>query len=163
MSELKVHKSYNRWIDEEMPTPNDDLICNEFYLKSEADKVIANKDYEIKELKNSITKLLGMDIEQVMKEVIQKTLIYGDGFVPVEHAMKLVADLRHHKAVLRHHKYRRCLAMAMWCESEMWNIRNTPLCEMFYHEVWQHDDEFWQRWYQRWQELAEKFKDKETK
>ena len=41
MSELKAHKAYNRWIDEEMPTPNDDLICNEVYLKSEADKVIA--------------------------------------------------------------------------------------------------------------------------
>ena len=41
MSELKVHKAYNRWIDEEMPTPNDDLICNEVYLKYEADKVIA--------------------------------------------------------------------------------------------------------------------------
>ena len=48
MSELKVHKAYNRWIDEEMPTPNDDLICNEVYLKSEADKVIAElkADYE---------------------------------------------------------------------------------------------------------------------
>ena len=41
MSELKAHKAYNRWIDEEMPTPNDYLICNEVYLKSEADKVIA--------------------------------------------------------------------------------------------------------------------------
>ena len=41
MSELKAHKAYNRWIDEKMPTPNDDLICNEVYLKSEADKVIA--------------------------------------------------------------------------------------------------------------------------
>ncbi len=46
MSELKVHKAYNRWIDEEMPTPNDDLICNEVYLKSEADKVIAHHKYK---------------------------------------------------------------------------------------------------------------------
>ena len=49
MSELKVHKAYNRWIDEEMPTPNDDLICNEFYLKSEADKVIAELKSALKE------------------------------------------------------------------------------------------------------------------
>ena len=41
MSELKAHKAYNRWIDEEMPTPNDDLICYEVYLKYESDKVIA--------------------------------------------------------------------------------------------------------------------------
>ena len=33
-----------------IPTPNDDLICNEFYLKYEADKVIAEKDAEIAEL-----------------------------------------------------------------------------------------------------------------
>lgn len=39
--ELKVHKAYNRWIDEEMPTPNDDLICNEVYLKDEVDAAIA--------------------------------------------------------------------------------------------------------------------------
>lgn len=50
MIELKVHKAYNRWIDEKCPTPNDDLICNEFYLKYEADKVIAEKDAEIAEL-----------------------------------------------------------------------------------------------------------------
>ena len=29
-----------------MPTPNDDLICNEVYLKSEADKVIALNKYK---------------------------------------------------------------------------------------------------------------------
>lgn len=51
MSELKVHKAYNRWIDEEMPTPNDDLICNEFYLKSEADTAIAKLNAENKKLK----------------------------------------------------------------------------------------------------------------
>ena len=38
---LKAHKAYNRWIDEEMPTPNDDLICNEVYLKNEVDAAIA--------------------------------------------------------------------------------------------------------------------------
>ena len=47
MSELKVHKAYNRWIDEDMPTPNDDLICNEFYLKYEADKVIAELQKQV--------------------------------------------------------------------------------------------------------------------
>ena len=46
MSELKVHKAYNRWLDEEMPTPNDDLICNDVYLKYEADKVIARHKYK---------------------------------------------------------------------------------------------------------------------
>ncbi len=64
MSELKVHKAYNRWLDEEMPTPNDDLICNEFYLKSEADKVIA-------ELEESHKKEVGqllMEIAELKEE-----------------------------------------------------------------------------------------------
>ena len=90
MSELKVHKAYNRWIDEEMPTPNDDLICNEVYLKSEADKVIA------------------------------------------------------------HHKRKRCVAMARWCESEnytaCWYHENSERCK------------WTEKWHRRWLELAEKLK-----
>ena len=39
--ELKSHNAYNRWIDEGWPTPNDDLICCEYYLKSEVDEAIA--------------------------------------------------------------------------------------------------------------------------
>lgn len=59
MSELKAHKAYNRWIDEEMPTPNDDLICNEVYLKSEADKVIADLEESHK-----------MEVEQLLMEIV---------------------------------------------------------------------------------------------
>lgn len=49
--ELKVHKAYNRWIDEEMPTPNDDLICNEVYLKSEVDTAIAELNAKLEDAK----------------------------------------------------------------------------------------------------------------
>lgn len=49
--ELKVHKAYNRWIDEEMPTPNDDLICNEVYLKDEVDAVIAELKQKLEDAK----------------------------------------------------------------------------------------------------------------
>ena len=59
MSELKVHKAYNRWLDEEMPTPNDDLICNEVYLKSEADKFIADLEESHK-----------MEVEQLLMEIV---------------------------------------------------------------------------------------------
>ena len=61
--------------------------------------------------------------------------------------------------VIAHYKYKRCLAMAKWCESKVYHIRRTPLCDMDEHEGWQHDDEFWQRWRNRWLELAEKFKE----
>ena len=49
--ELKVHKAYNRWLDEEMPTPNDDLICNEVYLKSEVDAAIAELKAKLEDAK----------------------------------------------------------------------------------------------------------------
>lgn len=51
MNELKVHKAYNRWIDEEMPTPNDDLICNEVYLKDEVDAAIAELKQKLEDAK----------------------------------------------------------------------------------------------------------------
>ena len=53
MNELKVHKAYNRWIDEEMPTPNDDLICNEIYLKDEVDAAIAELKQKLEDAKAS--------------------------------------------------------------------------------------------------------------
>ena len=49
--ELKVHKAYNRWIDEEMPTHNDDLICNEVYLKDEVDAAIAELKQNLEDAK----------------------------------------------------------------------------------------------------------------
>ena len=103
----------------------------EFCLKYEVDKVIAEKDAEIVELK---------------KQVHDYTL----GLFVIQATAEKEA---------RHHKYKRCEAMARWCEAKMYNIRRKPLCDMDDHEGWQHDDEFWQRWHKRWLKLAEKFKD----
>ena len=60
---------------------------------------------------------------------------------------------------LRRHKYKRCLAMARWCESKVYHIRRTPLCDMSEHEYWQYENDFWQRWQKRWLEIAEQFKE----
>jgi hypothetical protein len=57
------------------------------------------------------------------------------------------------------HKYKRCVAMAMWCDAEVYHIMRTPLCDMSEHEYWQYENDFWQRWRERWLELAEKFKE----
>lgn len=50
----------------------------------------------------------------------------------------------------RHHKYKRCLAMAKWCESEnytaCWYHENSERCE------------WTEKWHKRWLKLAEKFK-----
>lgn len=52
---------------------------------------------------------------------------------------------------LRHNKYKRCLAMAMWC-SNKWADIATP----YVKSVW------YRKWQLRWLELAEKFKDKKV-
>ena len=69
-------------------------------LKSEVDNVIAEKDKMIADLKDSVRealesarKLLNAKTEQVMDEVFQKCLIYGEGFVPVKHAASLAAEI----------------------------------------------------------------------
>ena len=53
--------------------------------------------------------------------------------------------------VIARHKYKRCLAMAKWCESEnytaCWYHENSERCE------------WTEKWENRWLELAEKFKE----
>lgn len=153
MIELKAHRFITT--DELFHEANAGAL---YYDKSEADNVIANKDYEIKELKKSIGKLLKMDIEQVMNEVIQNTLIYGDSFVPVEHAMRLVAELRHNK-------YKRCLAMAKWCynQREIYE-RDSYNWELEYDakDALRNKANIMRKWRKRWLEIAEKFKTNST-
>ena len=138
MSELNVYHHELR--------PNE---YAEFYLKYEADKVLADLEESHK-----------MEVEQLLMEIVKLKGDYKEACGRLQTA-NLIKDEQ--LAAARHQKCKRCLAMAKWCEAEMWKIRNTPLCEMFAHEVWQHDDEFWQRWHSRWLDLAYKFKDKEAK
>jgi hypothetical protein len=50
---------------------------------------------------------------------------------------------------LRHHKYKRCLAMSMWCRR---NRLHASVCGPV------EKIDFWEKWRKRWLELAEKFK-----
>jgi hypothetical protein len=53
---------------------------------------------------------------------------------------------------LRHNKYKRCLAMAMRCHKEsLWWYSKGYGFEKY--------DKFWEKWENRWLELAEKFKE----
>ena len=56
----------------------------------------------------------------------------------------------------RHHKYKRCLAMAKWCDEVMMS------CELrgyTVHRIWANKHQWAMRWKYRWLELAEKFKE----
>lgn len=110
------------------------------YKKSEVDKVIENKDKEIASLKDSIGKLLKAETEQVIDEVLQRCIIYGEGFVPVEHAMRLVAELRHQK-------YKRCLDKAKYWVA------------VFYQSVDDRHRRSAEKHHYEWLELAKQFKE----
>ena len=67
--------------------------------------------------------------------------------------------------VIAHHKYKRCLAMARWCES-----RSNKLFEdtLYVRDMGLEPSdeltfklEFFRKWYKRWLKLAEKFKEAE--
>lgn len=129
------------------------------YLKTEADKVIADLEESHK-----------MEVEQLLMEIVElkaqkaqaeDDCAYWKGMAQKNAADNEVMAKQRAKAFKkeRHSKYKRCLAMAERCETNVYNIRRKPLCDMDDHEGWQHDDEFWQRWHKRWLGLAEKFKE----
>ena len=51
--------------------------------------------------------------------------------------------------IIRHHKYRWCLAMAWWCSAELGMLVST----------WESKIKYYKRWQKRWLKLAEKFKE----
>ena len=55
---------------------------------------------------------------------------------------------------LRHSNYKRCLAMAKWCERKRIDAADYRIPR----EKWN----FYDNWHTRWLEFAEKFKDKEV-
>ena len=140
MSKLKAHKAYNRWIDEEMPTPNDDLICNEVYLKSEADKVIA-------ELEESHKK----EVEQLLIETKRLENLCAsyrhdcDNFAIREaNALK---EIGRDNRVIRHQKYRRCLSMASYWVAVGYQCVDNKHIQMA------------EKRHYKWLKLADKFKE----
>lgn len=127
MSELKPYIG---------PHPTDHTLT-EYYLKAEADEVIAD-------LKESHKQ----DVEQLLIEIVgleKQVHDYAQGLYMIQ--------ARAEKE-LRHQKHKRCLAMAKWCR--------TRAC---YYDTFRENSLYWgwksdiaYKWYKRWRELAEKFK-----
>ena len=116
-------KSY-KMVDEDYCDNALFVVPSDVYLKSEADKVIAEKDKEIAELEERI----------------------ADGDKDFD-----MANSQNERLLkfVRHHKYKRCMAMAKLC-NEKWLVHNfaeIPVKLRFYD-----------KWEKRWLELAEKFK-----
>ena len=116
-----------------------------FYSKSNADKVIAEKDKEIAELKEQIEVLK----HQACKMDCMTVKLYNEACDDIIHQ-----------------KYKRCLAMADFCESQcdyyntlgngFWLVRGDVKKRDEYRKK---SSDFWWKWHKRWLELAERFKE----
>ena len=108
-----------------------------YYSKAEADKVIADLEESHK-----------MEVEQLLMEIEGLQADYKEACDRLQTA-NLIKDEQ--LAATRHNKYKRCMAMAKWCEAELFAY--PPFGTESPKEKW------WQKWHKRWLEFAEKFKD----
>jgi len=155
MSELKVINAYRLTTnteDSDVCIHNDEFCCGgdlvECYLKSEVDKVID-------ELKAKL-KVQTSNAEEAWK---LKDSYHTDYSEAVEELFKKNKQLRHNK-------YKRCLSMADFCESQhdyyntlgngFWLVRGDKEKRDEYRKK---ASDFWWKYHKRWLELAEKFKE----
>lgn len=148
MSELKAITVYDAYWKANSVGEGTGILV---YLKSEADKFIAEKDKEISRLND----------KALQYKVLDK-----------EHCRDLNAQERRFALQIAHQKYKRCRTMAKWCEStSLWCYQAACTLPKGFHATL-HDkpvmieptrlfkrQELLAKWSERWLELAEKFKE----
>lgn len=142
MSELKagvIHTPH----DEGMAfvTDSDTISVNEreteFYIKSEADKVIAKLEKKL----DTTEKLLNKALDCISNGK--------------NHMMSLARKNNHAN-------YKRCLAMAKWCKLEQERIELIENQDITDDDFDKLAKGFYTKWHSRWLELAEKFTQNST-
>ena len=104
----------------------------EVYSKSDVDSVIAKKDKEIQRLENLCASYRHDCDNLAIREA---------------NALK---EIGRDNRVIRHQKYKRCLAMERWCDAEA----DVADADGDYEDM-----RWYQKWHTRWMELAEKFEE----
>lgn len=142
MSELKEHRIVG--MNEECAR-----VENDYYIKSEADKVIAEKDAVIAELKAKLegaknetnywcnnlkvfAQKKDAEIAELKNEIEEQKRLRDMALASVPNVLKIMK-------IIQHQKYKRCLAMAKYCE-----LREDEF-----------GGDFAKRWLKKWLELAE--------
>ena len=113
----------------------------DYYLKEEADKVIA-------ELEESHKKEVG----QLLMEIEEQKRLRDMALASVPNVLKVMK-------IIQHHKYKRCLAMARMCSARH-DEEDTKVNG--HGASWDYTSKemkYWKRWRQRWLDIAEKFKE----
>ena len=136
MSELKAFDvGLGRYTEDGSPCvvafdadQNPRILNEKVYLKSEADKVIAEKDVKIAELK-----------DKLRHYPVMVAIIESDELEIVRNKYKIL-----------HHKYKRCLDKAKICESEEKRLEAiAPILDTD-KECWEYDSNYWVKWNKRW-------------
>lgn len=144
MSELKAYRFLGQ--DEVWPDANFGsdyyLKCSDYYLKSEADKVIADLEESHKK-----------EVEQLLMEIVELKADYKEACDRLQTA-NLIKDEQ--LTATRHQKYKRCLNKAEWCEERCARYDSLQEHSGF---SWRREIDFYFRWHMRWLELAKKFKE----
>jgi len=164
MSELKTFDSQRiYWAVEQVERVAGDidevhLDDNLFYLKSEADEVIAKLNNRIKFLQvthsaccnhcNECADGMGKVFDETLDELKKQKLVE-------QTTLRVWAELQ-----LRHNKYKRCLNMANWCftRSNFFFVVGRSEGGRFAEERFRRSD-LYLKWCDRWQRLAEQFKE----
>lgn len=188
MSELKewTASEIEEYDDARLELAEDGKIdCIRVYIKSEADKVIADLEeshkkeveqllIEIAELKDKL-KVQTSNAEEAWKLKDSYHTSYAEAVKELYAKNKEIAELEdridegdkdfeiaYHQnerllQIVRHQKQKRCLAMAMWCAAQYneWSA--------YYPTTITRKMKFLDKWEKRWLELAEKFKEAKEK
>lgn len=133
------------------------------YRKSEADKVIAEKDKKIAELIEKNKRLARKDMimaSETIKDLVEShKKEVGQLLIEIVELKETLKNSRNARKYWRKEylieykeccsqKYKRCLAMAKICENKLGTVVKPG---------------WWDKWRGRWLKIAEKFKDKEAK
>lgn len=143
MSELKAVHAFDVY---EAYTKTGDDDAAQVYIKSEADKVIAELEESHK-----------MEVGQLLMEIVELKKNRDTAEKLLNKALDCVSNGKNHMMSLarkkNHADYKRCMAMAKWCMARY----NEWVA--YYPTTTTRKMKFLDRWEKRWLALAEKFKE----
>lgn len=169
--DAKIHELEN------MPHTDNSAVIDALETENEAlKKELAEKDAEIKALKQKRMSY-GDANARLAKENTDLKLIAESRGTEVAQLLMKIAELEklvetanliknEQLAAARHHKHKRCLAMAMWCcdACDKWMMRKAKAIGLGKDGVIEYNKArsklyHYMRWQTRWLKIAEKFKE----
>ena len=159
MSELKTRFIDDTYV-EYFNTGKHELA--QIYLKSEADKVIA----DLEESHNKEVGQLLIEIVKLKSEIERLEILCADYIHDCDNlAISNEQAKRAARTLLKkmnHHKHKRCLAMAKWCSDVRELMHKLPVTDVDADRIRMKQCKWCRKWRERWLAIAEKFKPNST-